>query len=87
MRIAAAVALWAFAGTASAEVIVAADYVSPTERYAHGVLGDKIEHAGLRVTLSSGAERTAIWSELVVRGHNAKACGSGWRRGPRSDHG
>ncbi|MDG1375477.1 MAG: VCBS repeat-containing protein [Yoonia sp.] len=66
MRIAAAVALWAFAGTASAEVIVAADYVSPTERYAHGVLGDKIEHAGLRVTLSSGAERTAIWSELVV---------------------
>jgi len=66
MRIAAAVALFAFAETASAEVIVAADYVSPTERYAHGVLGDKIEHAGLRVTLSSGAERTSIWSELVV---------------------
>lgn len=53
-------------GMAHAEVIVAADYISPTSRYAHGVLGDAIEHAGLRVTLNNGAERSAIWSELVV---------------------
>lgn len=66
MRFAAALTLCLMAGTASSEVIVAANYVSPTTRYAHGVLGDKIEHAGLRVTLSNGAERSAIWSELVV---------------------
>ncbi len=66
MKFAALIALGLVASAAQAEVIVAADYVNPTERYAHGILGDKIEFAGLRVTLSNGAERTAIWPELVV---------------------
>lgn len=66
MRFAAAIAASLFAGSANADIIVAADYVSPTTRYPHGVLGDAIEFAGLRVTLNSGAERSAIWSELVV---------------------
>lgn len=67
MRTAVTIACWvALAGAAQAEQIVAAEYTEPTTRYAHGILGDKIEHAGLRITLSSGAERNAIWSELVV---------------------
>lgn len=66
MKIAAIIALCAFATSASAEVIVAADLVKPTDRYPHGILGDTTEHAGLRVTLGNGAQRTAIWSELVV---------------------
>lgn len=56
----------ATAGSAYAETIVAADYINPTTGYAHGILGDEIEHEGLRVTLSNGAERTAVWSEQVV---------------------
>jgi len=66
MKFAAAFALCALAGTASAQVIVAADYVEPTTRYAHGVLGDTIEHAGLRVTLDTGLQLTAIWPASVV---------------------
>lgn len=66
MRGAAIVCWVALTGAAQAERIVAADYIDPTTRYAHGVLGDAIEHAGLRITLSDGAQRSAIWSELVV---------------------
>ena len=66
MKFAIAIALCIAAGTASAEAIVAAEYVEPTQRYPHGILGDTIEHAGLQVTLSDGSKRTAIWPELVV---------------------
>lgn len=66
MRTAAIIAFLSFAGSAGAQTIVAADYIEPTDRYAHGILGDAIEHAGLEVTLSDGSKRTAIWPELVV---------------------
>tara|TARA_R110002051_G_scaffold50724_3_gene97903 strand:+ start:15909 stop:16637 length:729 start_codon:yes stop_codon:yes gene_type:complete len=66
MRRAAIFSLCVFASAASAEKIVDADYTNPTTRYPHGVLGDTIEHAGLRVTLSNGAEREVLWSERVV---------------------
>ena len=63
----AAIACWfVFATAGHAETIVAADYTDPTTRYAHGILGDTIEHAGLLVTLSNRAELRAIWPELVV---------------------
>ena len=41
----AAILLCAFTTSAGADAIVAADYTHPTERYPHGILGDKIEHA------------------------------------------
>lgn len=66
MRTAAIIAFLFFAGSAGAQTIVAADYIEPTERYAHGILGDAIEHAGLEVTLSDDSKRTAVWPELVV---------------------
>lgn len=33
-------------------------YITPTTRYAHGILGDAIEAGGLRVALATGAEVT-----------------------------
>lgn len=66
MRLAAAFMVLASASTVQAETIIAPDYVEPTTRYAHAILGDNIEHAGLCVTLANGAERIAVWSELVV---------------------
>lgn len=45
--------LWAT--PASAGEIAEARYVGPTDRYPHGVLGDRIEWSGLEVTLASGA--------------------------------
>ena len=66
MRLAAAFMVLASASTVQAETIIAADYVEPTTRYAHAILWDNIEHAGLRVTLANGAERISVWSELVV---------------------
>jgi len=44
--------LWA--APAAAEDIVAAAYVGPTDRYAHGALGDRIEWSGLEATLADG---------------------------------
>ena len=66
MRLAAAFMVLASASTVQVETIIAADYVEPTTRYAHAILGDNIEPAGLRVTLSHGGERIAVWHELVV---------------------
>lgn len=40
---------------AAAADIVAARYIGPTDRYAHGVLGDRIEWSGLEATLADGA--------------------------------
>jgi len=52
------------AGTAGAtppDVIVAAEYVAPTDRYDHGVLGDKIEWGALKLTVDRchGCDNTA----------------------------
>lgn len=38
--------------------IVQANYTQPTDRYAHGILGDAIEFGGLVLTLSDGRKRT-----------------------------
>ncbi|MEM1038213.1 MAG: VCBS repeat-containing protein [Pseudomonadota bacterium] len=54
----------ATAGTA--QEITSARYTDPTTRYAHGVLGDAIEHAGLEVTLSDGTTAKAFWPDTVV---------------------
>ena len=60
-----AAALVLSAGAAAAD-IQSAQYVEPTSRYPHAVLGDAIEHAGLEVTLSNGQKLTAIWREELV---------------------
>jgi hypothetical protein len=39
---------------ATAETITAAEYASPTARYPHGALGDRIEYAALMVRLAEG---------------------------------
>lgn len=41
----------------SAEPILAADYTEPTDRYAHGILGDAIEWGALRLTADGPAGR------------------------------
>lgn len=66
MRVAATVCWLALTGAGQAETIVAAEYTEPTSRYAHGVLGDTIEHAGLRVTLESGETRDVFWPDTLV---------------------
>jgi hypothetical protein len=66
MRLAATIVAICLAQTASAQSIVAADYTDPTTRYAHGILGDKIEHAGLQITLSDGTRRKALWPDTIV---------------------
>ncbi|MEM6386120.1 MAG: VCBS repeat-containing protein [Pseudomonadota bacterium] len=50
-----AAALWlALASTACAQDITAARYTDPTTRYAHGVLGDAIEHGTLVMDTTDG---------------------------------
>lgn len=45
---------------AADRAIVAARYVDPTTRYAHGVLGDAVEHGALELQLEGTAARTII---------------------------
>jgi hypothetical protein len=47
----------AMSGYADADVIAAARYSDPTDRYAHSVLGDAIEWGTLELTLSDGQVR------------------------------
>ncbi|WP_224825539.1 VCBS repeat-containing protein [Cognatishimia sp. MH4019] len=61
----AAFALALAASPAVAE-ITSARYTDPTTRYAHGVLGDAIEHETLEVTLSTGQTARVHWSDTVV---------------------
>lgn len=42
------------ATSACAETIVSAEYADPTDRYAHGILGDAIEWGALRLTTDVG---------------------------------
>ncbi|TNF63584.1 MAG: VCBS repeat-containing protein [Rhodobacteraceae bacterium] len=53
-RAAAALALTLWGAAVGAQQIAGARYDGPTDRYAHGVLGDAIEHDTLTVTLSDG---------------------------------
>ncbi len=48
------------AGFAADGGIISARYVEPTTRYAHGVLGDAIEHGALELELEGGAARRTI---------------------------
>ncbi len=66
MRLAAIILALGMGSAAQAQTIVAADYTEPTDRYAHGILGDAIEHAGLQVTLSDGTTRGIRWPSDIV---------------------
>ncbi|WP_299962818.1 VCBS repeat-containing protein [uncultured Roseobacter sp.] len=46
--------------------IVAAGFEQPTERYAHGVLGDTTEHGALRLELSDGTARLSVLPDELV---------------------
>lgn len=48
---------------AAAPRLVAAEYLAPTTRYDHGVLGDAVEWGALRLRLADGAER----QDVVIR--------------------
>ncbi|WP_407492400.1 FG-GAP repeat domain-containing protein [Pseudooceanicola sp. MF1-13] len=64
--------LWfgALAGAANAQddtpLITGASYDGPTDRYAHGVLGDAIEHTTLVLSLDGGIERRFTLPEDMV---------------------
>lgn len=48
------------ATSACAETVLSAEYADPTDRYAHGVLGDAIEWGSLRITTDSGPRVFAL---------------------------
>lgn len=62
-RTLAAVALTAT--TACAETILSAEYSAPTERYAHGILGDAIEWGALEITADTGTRRFTLPQDRV----------------------
>lgn len=53
-------------GAWAQDVIVAARYADATTRYAHGVLGDAIEHGTLVIELQDGTERQFVLPESSV---------------------
>ncbi|MEJ8559909.1 VCBS repeat-containing protein [Yoonia sp. GPGPB17] len=53
------------ATSACAETIVSADYGAPTDRYAHGVLGDAIEWGTLEITTDTGIRRLVLPQDRV----------------------
>lgn len=56
----------ALAGPAAAQGIAEARYAEPTERYAHAVLGDAVEHGALAVRLTDGSLQTARLDDSLV---------------------
>ncbi len=50
---------------ACAETIVTAEYHAPTDRYAHGVLGDAIEWGALAITTDAGLRSFTLPTERV----------------------
>ncbi len=56
--------LSALAGVASAETIFSAEYAGPTDRYAHGILGDAIEWSELHIT-TDGVDERRLLQHLV----------------------
>lgn len=55
-----------FGSAAAAQDIRTAHYDGPTTRYAHGVLGDAIEHGELVLTLGSGKRKRLVLPENRV---------------------
>nr|WP_232204262.1 VCBS repeat-containing protein [Roseobacter sp. CCS2] len=53
------------ATSACAETIVSAEYSMPTDRYAHGILGDAIEWGTLEVTTDTGLRRFVLSPDRV----------------------
>ncbi|SIT81807.1 Repeat domain-containing protein [Yoonia rosea] len=53
------------ATSACAETIVSADYAAPTDRYAHGILGDAIEWGALEITTDTGTRRFVLSEDRV----------------------
>ncbi len=53
------------ATSACAETIVSADYTAPTDRYAHGILGDAIEWGELQITTDIGTHRFVLSQDRV----------------------
>ena len=64
--VAVGLALCCAATVASAEGVLSARYTEETTRYAHGVLGDAIEHGELVMTLASGTQKRVILPENRV---------------------
>jgi hypothetical protein len=52
--------------TATGQGIAEARYAEPTDRYAHAVLGDAIEHGALVVRLTDGSRQTARLDAALV---------------------
>ena len=53
------------ATSACAETIVSADYTAPTDRYAHGILGDAIEWGEVQITTDIGTHRFVLSQDRV----------------------
>ena len=63
IRTLAAVAV--FATSACAETIRSAEYIEPTDRYAHGILGDAIEWGALRLETDNGTRVFTLTPDRV----------------------
>ena len=53
------------ATSACADTILSADYTDPTDRYAHGILGDAIEWGGLRLQTEAGPRQFTLPQDRV----------------------
>ena len=53
------------ATSACAETIVSAQYAAPTDRYAHGILGDAIEWGALQITTDTGQRNFVLPQDRV----------------------
>lgn len=68
-----ALALWAMATPLTAQTISSAQYIDPTTRYAHGILGDAIEWGGLYLTMQTGPDikitlpQSRVFEDLAPR--------------------
>ncbi|MFA8442326.1 FG-GAP repeat domain-containing protein [Yoonia sp.] len=63
IRTAALVAV--MATSACAETILSAEYTAPTDRYAHGILGDAIEWGALHIHTEKGVQRFTLSQDRV----------------------
>lgn len=67
---------------AYSDTIAQAIYAEPTDRYAHGVLGDKIEWGALKLTFSDGSHRLfrlpmhQVFEDLLPRLHDLDGDGN-----------
>ena len=66
MLVRAALTAACLAGPALAEGVREARYADPTDRYAHGVLGDAIEHGALEIVTESGRRSRIVLPEPRV---------------------